>query len=203
MSSLIKRAATAATSLALVVGLGLTAGTAAAGASSDGPTTARAAAPIAQNAEGTLRSHIVGTAGAGRKVTGTFTPLRVIKKHGGLRVRGLVQGVVHQPGRDAHFAALRSVPLTKANGVRIGNARMAIAARTCSVLHLTLGPLDLNLLGLTVHLDRVVLNIDAQSGSGNLLGNLLCSVAGLLDGGPLSQLSGLLNRILGLLNLSA
>ena len=47
-----------------------------------------------------------------------------------------------------------------------------------------------------VHLDRVVLNIVAQSGAGNLLGNLLCAVAGLLDGG----LGGLLGRITNLLN---
>jgi hypothetical protein len=44
---------------------------------------------------------------------------------------------------------------------------------TCDILHLTLGPLDLNLLGLMVHLDRVVLDITAQSGPGQLLGNLL------------------------------
>jgi hypothetical protein len=68
---------------------------------------------------------------------------------------------------------------------------------------LTLGPLDLNLLGLMVHLNQVVLNITAQPGPGNLLGNLLCSVANLLNGGNLSnlltQLTGLLNQILGAL----
>jgi hypothetical protein len=65
---------------------------------------------------------------------------------------------------------------------------------------LTLGPLDLNLLGLQVHLDRVVLDITAQSGPGNLLGNLLCSVAHLLDGAPSpTALSLLLNRIIALL----
>ena len=46
-----------------------------------------------------------------------------------------------------------------------------------------LGPLDLNLLGLEIHLQRVVLDIVAVAGAGNLLGNLLCAVAGLLDGG--------------------
>jgi hypothetical protein len=59
-------------------------------------------------------------------------------------------------------------------------------------------------LGLTVHLDRVALNIAAVSGAGNLLGNLLCSVAGLLDGGLgglLGQIQSLLNQILGALNL--
>ena len=72
------------------------------------------------------------------------------------------------------------------------------------MLNLVLGPLDLNLLGLTVHLDKVVLNITAVPGAGNLLGNLLCAVAGLLDntplGGLLPQLSTLLTSILGILN---
>jgi hypothetical protein len=68
---------------------------------------------------------------------------------------------------------------------------------SCQVLHLELGPLDLNLLGLMVHLDRVVLDITAQPGPGNLLGNLLCAVANLLNGnGPLGAIAGLLNQIL-------
>jgi hypothetical protein len=47
------------------------------------------------------------------------------------------------------------------------------------VLDLVLGPLDLNLLGLVAHLDRVHLNITAVPGAGNLPGNLLCAIAGL------------------------
>ena len=71
---------------------------------------------------------------------------------------------------------------------------------TCDILHLELGPLDLDLLGLVIHLDRIVLDIDAESGPGNLLGNLLCAIAGLLDGGgPLNQLVALLNQILRIL----
>jgi len=74
------------------------------------------------------------------------------------------------------------------------------SAADCSILHLVLGPLDLNLLGLVVHLDTVKLDITAQPGSGNLLGNLLCSVANLLNpGGSLSQLLDVLNDILRLL----
>jgi hypothetical protein len=48
---------------------------------------------------------------------------------------------------------------------------------TCQVLNLTLGPLDLNLLGLMIHLDQVHLTITAQRGGG-LLGDLLCGLAG-------------------------
>ena len=61
-----------------------------------------------------------------------------------------------------------------------------------------LAPLDLNLLGLTVHLDTVHLNITALGAPGNLLGNLLCAVAGLLDG--TTGLNGILNGIIALLN---
>jgi hypothetical protein len=71
------------------------------------------------------------------------------------------------------------------------------ASGSCPILHLTLGPLDLNLLGLQVHLDQVVLDITAQSGPGNLLGNLLCAVAHLLDGAaPAGGLAALLNNLL-------
>jgi hypothetical protein len=76
-----------------------------------------------------------------------------------------------------------------------GNAP-AVLPSTCDILHLTLGPLDLTLLGLVVHLDRIRLDITAQPGPGNLLGNLLCAIAGLLDGSaPLTSLAALLRAI--------
>ena len=65
-------------------------------------------------------------------------------------------------------------------------------------------PKACSLLGLQVHLDQVHLNITAQQGPGNLLGNLLCAVAGLLDGNTgvtavLNQIAALLNQLLGAL----
>ena len=70
----------------------------------------------------------------------------------------------------------------------------------CDVLNLVLGPLHLDLLGLTVDLNQVVLDINAETGSGNLLGNLLCAVVSLLDGaGSLVDIAQLLNRILEIL----
>jgi len=49
-------------------------------------------------------------------------------------------------------------------------------------------------------LSAVDLDITAVPGPGNLLGNLLCAVAGLLDGGgPLAGIQNLLDRITGLL----
>jgi hypothetical protein len=63
-----------------------------------------------------------------------------------------------------------------------------------------LGPLHLDLLGLVVDLNQVHLTITAVPGAGNLLGNLLCAVANLLNGGgTLGGLSTLLNQILAIL----
>jgi hypothetical protein len=79
-------------------------------------------------------------------------------------------------------------------------ASPAAAAGTCTILNLTIQPIDLNLLGLMVHTDTIHLLITAQSGPGNLLGNLLCGVANLLNGGgSLQQIVDLLNQIIGLL----
>lgn len=74
---------------------------------------------------------------------------------------------------------------------------VANATGSCPILSLTLGPLHLDLLGLVVDLNQVNLNITAQSGPGNLLGNLLCDVANLLNGnGALQGVANLLNQIL-------
>jgi hypothetical protein len=75
------------------------------------------------------------------------------------------------------------------------------SAAACDILFLDLGPISLDLLGLTIDLSRIVLDIDAVPGAGNLLGNLLCAVAGLLDGGLFGGgLAGLLDRLLDAIN---
>jgi hypothetical protein len=55
----------------------------------------------------------------------------------------------------------------------------------------------LDLLGLQINLSQIVLDITAEAGAGNLLGNLLCAVANLLN--DPSGLTRLLNSILDLL----
>jgi hypothetical protein len=72
-------------------------------------------------------------------------------------------------------------PANAASGASVSSAG------TTNILHLAVGPLHLNLLGLVVDLDNcnngpVTIDITAQSGPGNLLGNLLGRVAHLLDG---------------------
>jgi len=77
------------------------------------------------------------------------------------------------------------------------------SAGTTQILHLALGPVDLKLLGLQVPLDNcnngpVTVDITAQSGPGNLLGNLLGGLSHLLDSSAnTNALLNKLNRIAG------
>lgn len=71
---------------------------------------------------------------------------------------------------------------------------------SCTILNLTLGPINLNLLGLVVQTNMIHLTITAVPGPGNLLGNLLCAVANLLNGtgtggGLSTAIQNLLNQI--------
>src|SRR5437763_14484066 len=79
------------------------------------------------------------------------------------------------------------VAVTATNGTQTDTQTVllpvATAQGSCQILHLELGPIDLNLLGLVVHVDKIVVDITAQSGPGNLLGNLLCALASALNGG--------------------
>jgi hypothetical protein len=51
----------------------------------------------------------------------------------------------------------------------------------CEILNLVLGPITLDLLGLVVRTNLINVRIDAVPGEGNLLGNLLCAITGILD----------------------
>jgi len=71
---------------------------------------------------------------------------------------------------------------------------------SCPILALHVGQINLSALGLNVVLSPIDLTITAQAAPGNLLGNLLCAVAHLLDSnGSLTSVSQLLNQILGAL----
>ena len=144
---------------------------------------------VAQNQAPAPASRIsipVSGAGAGAVFTGTFQLQKFATNAAGqLVANGLLTGVV-TTAAGATSSIVRTVSLPA-----------AVTQATCDILHLDLGPLDLNILGLQINLSEIVLDITAQSGAGNLLGNLLCAVANLLNN-P-SGLADLLNRILGAL----
>jgi len=159
---------------------------------------------IATTSQGTMTSRVFGTFGRQGVVRGTFVPTRSFVAHGVTKVQGELAVTLRRANGTLVGRATRHDATLPVNSSQARTSAVSAAARaTCNILHLVLGPLDLNLLGLHVHLNRVVLDITAESGSGNLLGNLLCAVAHLLDGTgvptltDLLNLSNLLNRLIG------
>ena len=187
-------AGTAVTAATLATAVGLFATTANAAPVIARGSTTTVAAPAVQR--GTLTSTVAGTfskADGQGKFAGTFTPTKFSVVNGVLEATGLVKGTM----TDANGAALGTVSQTATIPVDRTAAPDAVG---CNVLNLTLGPLNLNLLGLVVTLNQVHLTITAVPGAGNLLGNLLCAVANLLNGtGSLSAIAALLSEILALL----
>lgn len=143
------------------------------------------------------------TTTSGAPATGAITITRFTLVHGVVTAVGTFTGTVDGVGTGT---GTFTAPVTQINGHPLSGGASSLAAAaangTCQILSLTLGPLHLDLLGLVVDLNQVNLNITAEQGSGNLLGNLLCSVAGLLDnsGGGGGGLTGLLQGITSLLN---
>lgn len=162
------------------------------------PTVAMAATPSSTQQQATaapqvgpLTVPIVGTAGT--NAVATITSFQVV--NGVLTAVGTITGTV------ATTDATGGTILTNVTDAAFtAPATILQQGASCQILDLVLGPLHLDLLGLVVDLNQVNLDITAVPGSGNLLGNLLCAVAHLLDGGNTTALQNLvnaLNRILG------
>ena len=144
------------------------------------------AAPVAsaQPRQNPLTVPVTG-AGSGALFNGTFQLQRFAASQGQLVATGVLSGVLTDP-TGATTSVLRTITVPA-----------AVTQATCDILHLDLGPLNLNLLGLNVDLSRIILDITAEPGAGNLLGNLLCAVTNLLN--QPSPLARLLNSILDVL----
>ncbi|MDH2444587.1 ABC transporter substrate-binding protein [Amnibacterium sp. CER49] len=131
---------------------------------------------------------VTGTTVDGSVLNATFQPTKFVNQNGRLALAGNVVGTLTSPTGTVSAVNMAATTLVTS----------ALASGSCKVLDLTLGPLHLDLLGLVVDLSQVHLTITAQSGPGNLLGNLLCTVANLLNNGGGGGLATLLNKLLGL-----
>ena len=143
------------------------------------------AAPLLAAPASAAQLPVVGAVTGGGAFTGTFAISKFAIQNGALVAVGTLTGTLtNAVGQVTTVLQTIAIPVTTVTG-------------TCSILHLDIGPISLDILGLKVDLSRIVLDITAEAGAGNLLGNLLCAVANLLN--DPSGLVRLLNQILALL----
>lgn len=189
----------AAALLTTAVGAALVIGPAATTSAHKSPTTGDSFGKVP------IHGHVEGTE---KTFKGTMNVKRFEVQEGELVVIARISGELRNAkGRvvDSVDGARRTLPVSSIGTNSTVSSGASAQAAVCDVLHLELGPLDLDLLGLVVHLNRIVLDIDAVSGPGNLLGNLICAIAGLLDAPNFNDLLGvvadILNAIIGVLKL--
>jgi len=147
----------------------------------------------------------------GKQFKGTYAIERFVTSGGKLYSVGTLKG---KAGSKKVSKENVRVPAKAANSAAPASASQVPlplpplpAGNACSILSLDLGPINLNVLGLVIRTNQIQLRIDAVQGPGNLLGNLLCGLTGLLNpatGGtpiantPLGQLAQILNALLAL-----
>ena len=103
--------------------------------------------------------------------TGTLTTTSFTLVNGVINAVGTITGTLTST-TGAVLGSVTNVPVTlPITGI----------SSTCSILSLHTGPITLSILGLNVALSPIDLVVTATAGPGNLLGNLLCAVAHLLD----------------------
>ena len=151
----------------------------------------------------------------------------VFSEDGGTVLGGVLNGIVNQGGTTTRVvdqpitspvtpSVVGSIPADQfGNGQGNGTNQQPTAQPTsaaggsdnptqpepdpdkCDVLYLDIQPITLNLLGLEVLTSRITVDVNAIPGEGNLAGNLVCALAGLLDGTPdaIGEITDQLNQI--------
>jgi len=134
----------------------------------------------------TLLLALIPVLGIGVSTVSAAPPDQVVNKHLPATMLPLhVERVIFQDGQLVALASLGDQLL------ELPIDTSTSPGDDCPILHLALGPIHLNLLGLQVDTSPICLAIDAVPGEGALLGNLLCDVSHLLDnGGSLGDILG-------------
>ncbi len=143
---------------------------------------------------------MTATAKNGKKFTGTYTISRFTQSGGKVYAVGKLKGTLK--GRTVRKSNVR-IPVSLARSQAAAAQLPNPTAGACQILDLVLQPIDLNLLGLHLATSRIEVLLEAIPGAGNLLGNLLCAITGILDpqaatpASP-SQLAQVLSALLAL-----
>jgi hypothetical protein len=120
---------------------------------------------------------VTGATKGGQKFKGTYAIDRFKRASAGKVVSvGTLRGKLGN-----RRVTRRNVRMPAKLAKAASTAQLPPIPNACQVLNLVLGPINLNLLGLVVRTNQINLRIDAVPGAGNLLGNLLCAITGLLD----------------------
>jgi hypothetical protein len=171
----------------------------------------------AKAANSALTLPIAGTVSGGGLFSGTLTIDRFVGENHELMAVGIVRGTVTDGSGQVVKSGLQDVVLPVHIGQRTvsfaippssaprllhasltegaGGRFVLTQAQSCGILHLDIGGNTVDLLGFSVMLSPITLDISGSSAGP--LGALVCQIVGLL--GTVANVVGLLNNLLGML----
>ena len=152
---------------------------------------------------------------AGATFSGTLTVTRFVARGPDVFAEGIVSGTVKDAGgTPLGPPQVRGVIVPVSGNWSVGKKAMApggivpasasvdlrdriilAQATTCDILHLSFGPIDLDLLGVMFNLSAV--SVDISGDQAGALGALVCAILGVV--GSVANLVNLLNNLLGTL----
>jgi hypothetical protein len=143
---------------------------------------------------------IAGSVTGGGTFAGTLSVQRFEGRDGRVVAIGMVSGSVS--GAGTALVGPLALPVEVGPGSQRAAASPAAAgpqqaAQTCQLLHLALGAVNLDVLGLQVTTQPISIDVSADSTGTNVLGNLICTILATLNN--VVGLVNLLNQLLGLL----
>ncbi len=145
---------------------------------------------------------IAGTAAGGVTFAGTLSVQKFSQRNGKLVAIGMVSGSVTSSGTPLGTVLVGPIEFPVGDpepGSPIASdAPVSVQqATTCQVLHLEVGAVNLNVLGLTVATQPISIDLSGVTGGTNVLGQLICTI--LETVGNVIGLVNLLNQLLGVL----
>jgi hypothetical protein len=144
---------------------------------------------------------IAGTAPGGVTFAGTLSVQKFSQRGGQPVAIGMVSGSATLSGASLGTVLTGPIefPVQLAAGSALtSNAPISVQQATnCQVLHLDLGAVNLNVLGLTVATQPISIDLSGVTGGTNVLGTLICTILETVNN--VVGLVNLLNQLLGIL----
>ena len=150
----------------------------------------------AKDGSGPLQLPIAGSAASGGTFVGTFSINRFEARAGQVVAIGIVRGSVAGVGTALTGEVALPVHVGPASqGAAAPQSLVAQQQATCQALHLEIGAENLNVAGLQITTQPIVIDVSGDSSAP--LGNLVCTILETLNN--VVGLVGLLNQLLGTL----
>jgi len=119
---------------------------------------------------------VEATCASSNQVIAVLCIHRIYIKNDRVFVSGKIQGTIGRTKFDDDFTDI-------VIDIGLSAKKRGVSQISCGIIYLNLGPITLDVLGIVMQTSEIVLDLTGLTCANNLVGNLMCVLANLLDGG--------------------